>query len=99
MTFAPTVKVTRGKDVVSRQMDEAGNSVLLHLRSGYVYTCGEVGTFIWEALKKPATVAELVQKICGEFDVEEDTALDDLQRFLKDLVAERLVTADEKPHA
>ena len=99
MPFASTVKVARGKDVVSRQMDESGNSVLLHLRSGYVYTCGEVGTFIWEALKKPATVGDLVQTICGEFDVEEDAALDDLQRFLKDLVAERLVTIDDKPHA
>jgi hypothetical protein len=99
MAFAPTVKVAQGKDVVSRQMDESGNSVLLHLRSGYVYTCGEVGTFIWNALEKPATVGDLVQKICAEFDVEEAVALDDLQRFLKDLVAERLVTVDDKPHA
>jgi len=96
VAFALTDKVARGKDVVSRQMDEAGNSVLLHLRSGYVYTCGEVGTLIWEALKKPSTVGDLLKKIFEEFEVEEDTALGDLQRFLKDLAAERLVTVNDK---
>ena len=99
MALALTDTVVRGKDVVSRQMDEAGTSVLLHLRTGYVYTCGEVGAFIWQAIEKPSSLQSLLQRICNEFDVEESVALQDLQQFLKDLIAERLVTVSNKGHA
>ena len=95
MELSLTDRIARVKNVASRQMGDTGETILLHLKSGYIYTCGDVGTFVWEALQTPATVGDLVQKICDEFEVAEDTAVKDLNRFLGDLVAERLVTTSK----
>ena len=99
MAFALTDSMSKGKHVVSRQLKEGEDSVLLHLRSGYVYTCGEVGTCIWKTLEKPIAVGAILEKVCAEFDVASAAALADLQKFLGELVAEQLLSVNAKSHA
>ncbi len=79
-------------------MDDGGEFILLHLRSGGLYTCGEVGALVWRSLEKPATLQSLLDKICEEFEAEEAVARADLERFVEDMIAEKLVTRERTDH-
>ena len=46
----------------------------------------EVGAFLWNMLQKYVTVDELVTGVLEEYDVDEETAREDIQAFLDVLV-------------
>lgn len=46
----------------------------------------EVGAFLWNMLQKDVTVDELVTGVLEEYDVDEETAREDIQAFLDVLV-------------
>jgi hypothetical protein len=45
----------------------------------------EIATFLWAALAKERTVAQLVEALCGEFEVEAGVAEADVREFLGSL--------------
>ena len=51
----------------------------------------EVATFLWIALAKEHSVAELVEALCGEFEVEPATAERDVRDLLAELEGKGLV--------
>jgi len=84
----------RNHDVVSR--DIAGELVIVPIRSGVgdlnsLYTLNAVGSVLWEFMNEGHTVAEMVERICTEFEVTTAQAQQDIEAFLDSLVAEQLV--------
>jgi hypothetical protein len=51
----------------------------------------EVGTFLWAQLARERSVPDLVEALCGEFEVEAETATADVREFLKELEGKGLV--------
>lgn len=43
----------------------------------------ETGAFIWDCLKEPKTVEELVQMLLQEYELEETMALEDILAYLE----------------
>ena len=60
-----------------------GNTVLSF--NGLI-SVNEVGAFLWNMLQKDVTVDELVTGVLEEYDVDEETAREDIQAFLDVLV-------------
>ena len=52
----------------------------------------DVGTLIWRELGKGRDVDDLVEAVCGEFEVEPDRAEKDILGFLEALERKGLVT-------
>jgi hypothetical protein len=50
-----------------------------------VHQLNEVGTFLWNCLEERRSVAELVELVCGEFEVAQDQAERDVRSFLASL--------------
>ena len=50
-----------------------------------IYTLNDVGALIWEMLESPASFQKLVSTLKTEFDVEEETLLEDLRAFLSEM--------------
>lgn len=48
-------------------------------------TVNEVGKFIWEQLYNDLAKEELLQKIIQEYDIDEQTAAEDMEEFLEKL--------------
>jgi hypothetical protein len=72
-------------DQVAVGMD--GDIVTMNIQRGdYVGIYGVVGPRVWELLKNPVTLAELVATICAEYEVDAATCESDLRLFLKQLV-------------
>ena len=64
-----------------------------------IYSLSEVASLIWNGIDGEATVAQLVQGVCAEFDVAPETAQSDTLQFLAQLqhaglIEPRLKTED-----
>ena len=69
----------------------AGGQALLDLRTSTYYNVNQVGSFAWEQLKAPITVADLESAVMGEFAVDADRCHNDLQGLLNQLVDHDLI--------
>lgn len=49
-------------------------------------TVNEIGAFLWGLLQQDVTMEELVAKTLDEYEVDEETAREDIQEFLDTLV-------------
>lgn len=50
-------------------------------------TVNEIGAFLWNLLQEDVTKEELVAKVLNEYEVDEETAREDIQEFLDTLVS------------
>ena len=49
-------------------------------------TLNGTGVYLWELLEEEQTVQSLAQALCRRYEVSEQTALADVERFVKDLL-------------
>lgn len=54
-------------------------------------TINETGAFLWECLKEDITIEELCDKLCGEYEVDRETALADIEEFIGALKAKKVI--------
>ena len=81
-------------NVVSAEID--GELVMLNMEQGRYYGMTGIAPYLWKVLDKPKTVSELVDSVCSNFDVCEETCRNDVQRFLGEMVDFGLITEGRK---
>jgi hypothetical protein len=86
---ASATVVRPSADVLTAERD--GVAVLLDLRREVYLGLDEVGATIWRGIEDGATAAEIADRIADEYDVAADAVLQDVTRFMDDLVHRRLV--------
>jgi len=64
---ADTILVPTGRDLVDQRC---------------LFTLNDTGTFVWETLARPRTAGQIHEALLAEFEVEDDQARADLDRFL-----------------
>lgn len=69
-----------------------GSRVLLNVQSGTYYGLNSVGSFVWEKLAEPVTVAALCALVEAEFEVNQDQCFHDIGSLLDSLLKEGLIT-------
>src|ERR1700675_1763880 len=90
----PSARFIRNRDVVSRQIE--GELIIVPIRRGVgdlnsLYTLNPVGSVLWDFLTEGHTLAEMIQRVCDEFEVTGNQAQSDIQEFLGSLLEEKLV--------
>lgn len=68
-----------------------GTAVLMNRTDGGLYGLNPVAARVWEWLQEPRTLAQLVELLTAEFDVDTETAEVDLKALLHDLRARNLI--------
>jgi hypothetical protein len=91
---ATDVRFIRNQEVVSRKIE--GELIIVPIRSGVgdlnsLYTLNAVGSVLWEFMTEGHTIAEMVQRVCDEFEVTKAQARKDIENFLDSLLEEKLV--------
>ena len=79
-----TVRNIAGSDIVV----PVGNAEKIF--NGMI-TLNESGAFFWNALLKDTTVDEVVKKVTSEYDVDEERAKDDVEKFIEQLRENNLI--------
>jgi hypothetical protein len=84
-------RIGPSRHVVSAKHGEA--TVLLNVKAGEYYVTHGVGCMIWELLGDNVPVAEIIARICREYDVDVATAKNDVLAFVRHLQETALVVA------
>jgi hypothetical protein len=72
-----------------------GEVVVLQLRTGTYFGVDGVAAFLWRLLQEPTTVESLRSAVINEYAVSPETAEQDIDRFLRDLIDAGLVVISE----
>ena len=65
----------------------AGKNIVVSVGSDVEFngmlTLNDTGVFFWELLKNDITKEDMLEKVLGEYDVDSQTASEDIDEFLK----------------
>jgi hypothetical protein len=81
--------VARSPDTVSRIIGEEAVIILPEL--GELKVVNEVGARLWNLVDGQKTVADLVDIICEEYDVDHDRGKQDVLNFLQQMIDKRIL--------
>lgn len=81
--MSPPEQITVPSDVLHQQLGE--ETVLLHLGTENYYGLDEVGSRVWQLLREHRTVDPIVAALLREYEVDEPTLRNDLERLLDEL--------------
>lgn len=79
--------------------DMDGDKVMLSIDSGKYYNLGKVGGRIWELVSSPMTVAQLVDALASEYDIDREMCEEQVISFLTSLYQEGLIQIEEEARA
>jgi len=87
-------KYERSQDLVSRSV--AGETLIVPVRGGVgdlnsIYTLRNVSQLIWQMVGEGRNFGEMVEGIMQEYDVQIEKAEQDLDRFLDEMLSEKLI--------
>ena len=80
-------KVTDG--LTEREVE--GELVILHGTTGEVHQLNQVAACIWRNLQQDTSIESLIGQVAEQFEVDRQTAHDDVNRFLANLTVLKLV--------
>ena len=63
--------------------------------NGLITINNEVGVFLWKILELGTTMEQLLSNVMAEYDVDEETAKEDIVNFLKNLDEGKLLVINE----
>jgi hypothetical protein len=81
--------IQRNSNLVTSKID--GEIVMMSIDNGEYYGLDEVGSRIWELIKTPVVVEELISILTDEFEVERNNCIQDTMEFLEDLSKKKLL--------
>ena len=62
--------------------DLDGEKVMMNLDKGQYFMMNEVGSRIWEIISEPINVRRIIDTLCSEYEVDEETCKDTVVEFL-----------------
>ncbi len=85
--------VVQGGDYIVSDM--GGEKVMLSVQNGKYYNLGVMGGLIWDLAKEPVKIANVVDVLLQQFEVERELCEEQVLSFLSELAAEGLVQIRE----
>jgi hypothetical protein len=81
--------VAQTKELVSSDLD--GETVLLSIETGKYYNMDPIGSRIWQLIKEPMSVSQLIDILLDEFNVDREQCEKELLTFLNKLAEDHLI--------
>jgi hypothetical protein len=91
-----SVRLALRDDVAHQSLGEGQETVVLSLKSGYLYTCNETAERFLRALDGRRTLGEAVDLLEAEYEVPRQQLAADLAALAEELLAEKLIAVVEE---
>ncbi|MGB0712107.1 MAG: lasso peptide biosynthesis PqqD family chaperone [Gammaproteobacteria bacterium] len=79
----------RNPDMIATDMD--GDTVMMSIERGDYYGLADVASRVWEWLDEPLTCADIVKRVCAEYEVDEAVCSADVRAFMQQMLEHGLV--------
>lgn len=76
--------------------DMDGEKVMLSVQKGKYYNLGELGGEIWDLLKEPITIQELVAALQSQYDVAQTECEEQVTDFINQLLEQGLLKIEDR---
>lgn len=90
MNITEETKVKQIGDIDATDLD--GEKVMMDLEKGCYFMLNDVATRIWDIAKEPKCVSDIVRNLLNEYEVDEQTCLEQVVTFVKQLVDLKLLS-------
>ena len=88
--------VARNPRVAARSLD--GEMMIMSGRDSTLFTLNKTATIIWQNADGATPLDEIVERrICVEFDVERNAALEDAESLARELAGHEILQISEEP--
>ena len=88
--------IARSREIAARALD--GEMMIMSARDSTLFNLNELGTMIWQAADGATSLEDIVtQKICVEYEVEPDQALQDAEAFVRELAEHGIMMLSDRP--
>lgn len=84
--------ISRNPEILFSSIDD--ESVLLSIEQNNYYGMDSIGSKVWEILKEPTSVENIVLLLMEEFQVSQTTCISDVTTFLNVLEKEKLIKVE-----
>lgn len=93
MSRTSTVPLEGIVEISADQVSAAlpGEAVILSLRDGTYYGLNAVGARIWELIHEPTRIADVIERLLAEYDVDRHTCTSEVMDFLQQVLDWELV--------
>ncbi|WP_053984366.1 lasso peptide biosynthesis PqqD family chaperone [Niameybacter massiliensis] len=71
--------------------DIDGEKVMMDLDTGSYFMLNDVATHIWDLVEQPMKVAEVIQHLLNEYEIDEVTCKEQVMAFVNELCKRELV--------
>ncbi len=91
-----SVYVAPSSEIAARRLGD--EMVIMSVRDSTLFSLNEVATLIWQAADGSTPLHEIVQRtVCAAFDVDPSVALEDAERFVRELVRHGILSLSDRP--
>ncbi|MGE6538032.1 lasso peptide biosynthesis PqqD family chaperone [Bacillus luti] len=87
-------QIVQSEENIVSDMD--GEKVMLNVQKGKYYNLGETGGEIWEIMKTPIMVTELVNIMLSKYNIERKDCEEQVLSFLECLFQEGLIQIEDQ---
>jgi len=87
--------IARSSAIAARML--GGEMMIMSAVDSTFFTLNEVATIIWQAADGHTSLAEIVEKVCREFEVEPDSARRDTEQFVDELSRHGILLISDEP--
>lgn len=81
--------IKQNSEVPTTELD--GEIGFLSVEEGMYFAANSIGNIIWNSIKEPISVSDLVAKLMVEYEVEQQQCEEDVLEFLTDMEAKNLI--------
>lgn len=74
--------------------DMGGEKVMLSINNGKYYNLGEIGGAIWDLIKEPTPIKQLIDTLLSQYEVEQSECEEQVMTFIKLLSDEGLIKVE-----
>jgi hypothetical protein len=79
--------------VVCTDLDDG--AVLLDLDTKYYFNLNETGRRIWQLMDECNNASEIAERLCAEYDVGREKAIENVANLIEELTRESLITSSD----
>lgn len=88
--------IAHGSEIAARML--GGEMMVMSTTDSTFYTLNDVATVIWQAADGRTPLSEIIAKrVCQEFEVDEERARRDADRFVDELSRHGILSVSEHP--
>ncbi len=91
--IALNTQILRSSSIITTDVEDG--VIMLSVEAGKYYGATEVAYRIWQLIETPNTVMAICDVLVSEYDVERDQCERQVIAFLRDMLAEGVITAVE----